>query len=512
MVSRFSKQDKENSPNPSPESSISPVSKAALALRLDLGPTENPFVVRSTKAKDAPVFDLGKKKSKSSAAAFKNTDFYLQRVQNKEPGFGIRLHRIGDGDLAGDSVEDSPDNMLKQLRRSVFATKEQADERLRDSIAMSLADYNQELARFREEEQRLGEEEAERERVKAMIAEAERREQERVKAEQERMAAEEAKMLRIAQEKAEEEERLRREAEAEAARLEAERIAAEKEAQRLAEIERKEREEAERLEQERLEAERLELERLEKVRLEAEAAERRRIEEQERQEVERQQIESEALERERFLTARNKERLDEQRKEAERAELERLGQLRQEEQARREAVHEQERLIEQLKLEQKRLEEKKRFEAAKLEEELREAYRQERLRIAAQRRREAASCAYQEELASQINTSPIPESKEPLPRSIHASEECKSLSMLKDDSIVCESPDEKLRDNEQVEDFKAATAVVTAHHSSLGSNLPNAVIDAEALRTRSCHVDEEAYISRQIDNMRADLDNLAQAE
>lgn len=246
---------------------MSPVSKAALALRMDLGPTENPFVVRSTKAKDAPTFDLGKKKSKSSAAVFKATDVYLQRVQKKEPGFGIRLHRIGDGDLGGDSVEDSPDNMLKKLKRSVAANKEEADLRLRDSIAMSLADYNEELARFREEEQRLREEEAERERVKAMAAEAER-------LEKERLAAEEAERERIAREKAEEEERRRKEAEAEAARLaaklEAERIAAEAEAQRLAEIERKEREEAERLEQEaaKLEAERLEAERREQERLE----------------------------------------------------------------------------------------------------------------------------------------------------------------------------------------------------------------------------------------------------
>ena len=91
---------------------------------MDLGPTENPFVARSTKAKDAPIFELGKKKSKSSAAMFKTSDVYLQRVQKKVPGFGIRLHRIGDEDLGGDSIEDSPDNFLKQLQRSVVVDKE----------------------------------------------------------------------------------------------------------------------------------------------------------------------------------------------------------------------------------------------------------------------------------------------------------------------------------------------------------------------------------------------------
>jgi hypothetical protein len=53
---------------------------------------------------------------------------------------------------------------------------------------------------------------------------------------------------------------------------------------------------------------------------------------------------------------------------------------------------------------------------------------------------------------------------------------------------------------------------LTAHHSSLGSCLPAAVMDAEGLNARSCHLDEQTYIARQIDHMRADLDNLAQAE
>ena len=60
---------------------MSPVSKAGLALRTELGPTENPFVTRSTKARDAPTFNLGKKKSKSSAAMFRNCDAYRQRVE-----------------------------------------------------------------------------------------------------------------------------------------------------------------------------------------------------------------------------------------------------------------------------------------------------------------------------------------------------------------------------------------------------------------------------------------------
>ena len=47
---------------------------------------------------------------------FKASDVYLQRVQKKEPGFGLRLHRIGDDELGGNSIEDSPDNFLKQLK------------------------------------------------------------------------------------------------------------------------------------------------------------------------------------------------------------------------------------------------------------------------------------------------------------------------------------------------------------------------------------------------------------
>lgn len=81
--------------------------------------------------------------------------------------------------------------------------------------------------------------------------------------------------------------------------------------------------------------------------------------------------------------------------------------------------------------------------------------------------------------------------------------------MLNDDSGIVESPEEKSPVNNylKVEEFQA-----TAHHSSLGSNLPTAVMEAEMLKTRSCHIDEETYISRQIDNMKADLDNLEQAE
>lgn len=56
------------------------------------------------------------------------------------------------------------------------------------------------------------------------------------------------------------------------------------------------------------------------------------------------------------------------------------------------------------------------------------------------------------------------------------------------------------------------TGALTAHHSSLGSCLPVAAIEAEALNARSCHLDEQTYIARQLDHMRADLDNLAQAE
>ena len=85
-LSSISKRDKENSP----ESSISPVSKAASFLRTDLGPTHNPFVSRA-RAQVNITFNEGQKKSKSSAAAFKATEVYLQRAQTKEPGFNIRL-------------------------------------------------------------------------------------------------------------------------------------------------------------------------------------------------------------------------------------------------------------------------------------------------------------------------------------------------------------------------------------------------------------------------------------
>ena len=91
--------------------------------------------------------------------------------------------------------------MFKILRRNVDAHKESAAERLSDSVATSFADYNRELIRFREEEQRFREEE------EARIAESKRLEDERIK-------------------------------KAEAARLEPKRIAAaaKAEAQRLAEL------------------------------------------------------------------------------------------------------------------------------------------------------------------------------------------------------------------------------------------------------------------------------------
>ena len=161
-------------------------------------------------------------------------------------------------------------------------------------------------------------------------------------------------------------------------------------------------------------------------------------------------------------------------------------------------------MIEHLKHEQRRLEEKKRYEAAKLEEELREAYRQEQLRLAAQRKREAASEAYQEELASQMCGSPQQlDEKEPLPAIIRNDDDCMS------EVVVTEQLQVVLRPS----DIIIPADNLTTHLRELApSPLPQAAGEADALRGRSCNIDEEAYISRQIDAMRADLDNLDKEE
>lgn len=169
------KKNKENSP----ETSISPCSKYKMVTGLTIGSTENPFVSFRQKSKESTAkLDLNK-------AGFKNTQIYAERKQ-KATGFGITLCKIEPDSAA--SLEESPDNFVKKLKREVDHEKELITERLRSSMAQGLADYAEELQRFRDDELRLRQEEERM--VAAQKAEAERmawleQEQQRLKAEME---------------------------------------------------------------------------------------------------------------------------------------------------------------------------------------------------------------------------------------------------------------------------------------------------------------------------------------
>ena len=242
-------------------------------------------------------------------------------------------------------------------------------------------------------EDRIGDAEAEAERLEAERVEAERVEAERL--ESERLEAERFEAERLEAERLEAErvevERL------EAERIEVERLEAERvEAERV-EAERTEAElaEGERVEAERAEAERLEAERLEAQPLEAESAEADPVEsgqaeagrsESERAEAEQAelaQLEAELLALERIESERlEAERLEAERLETERLEAEAVAALRQRE-------HEDMLRFENERLAAERLEaerlETERLEAERLEAERLEAERLEAERLEADR-------------------------------------------------------------------------------------------------------------------------------
>lgn len=162
----------------SPELSASPCSKVSKMINMKPVNSENPFISFRNKSNrptqeqefnaDIKLRDAGSRKGKSiDGTRFKQSEAYAQRrqhVRKPSTGFGIQLCRITpepNEDEHDERLTESPENFVKRLMASVKDSKVLGSERIAHTMAANLGEQEEELRRFREEEERVRQEELE---------------------------------------------------------------------------------------------------------------------------------------------------------------------------------------------------------------------------------------------------------------------------------------------------------------------------------------------------------------